>query len=114
MGSKILGLFDIRTLKVLKSSAYADGKINEAYEVEKLLETIEYAEDIKDEIDNLYKQGYNYLDIAKIYEEKGNFVNFNDNVFILYIKNLTVIFEHTSYEVKISIWTVELVATIKL
>lgn len=50
-------------------------------------------------IQEKHKQGYNYLDIAKEFRDKGNITIINDDVFLVFFdKEIVIIFEHTSFE----------------
>ena len=89
-------MFDIEELNSIKHSLYNDGgkgKIELADKIELLILKEENKEELIEEIKNKHKNGYNYLDIAKDYRDKGYLVIFNEDFFIAYIEDFLVLFQ---------------------
>jgi hypothetical protein len=87
-------------LEILKSYAYSNTNIELVEKIEKEMEQKELIEELEEYIDNKYKQGYNYLDIAKDFPNK-DYLTINDDFFLVYVKNLIIMFEHSTYSVLI-------------
>lgn len=93
-------MLDTETLEKTISCCYADGKVELAENLRKEKEKIEYIEELKEEIDKKYKQGYSYLDIVKEFKYNQYHTIINEDVFLVFISDIVIIFEHSTYQIK--------------
>ena len=95
---QMLDGFDMSTLR---SYCYGHTNVELAEKLEIAIEIEEAISDLKEHIDEKYKQGYSYLDIAMSFKDNGNYNVITDEVFLVYIstRGLMIVFEHATYQI---------------
>lgn len=92
-------MLDYYDLKRLKSYAFAvcNGELVDKVNTEII--TNDLLGDLETLIKLKYSQGYNYLDIARDFRNKGNYVIINDDVYLVFVENLVIIFQASTFDI---------------
>lgn len=91
-------MFDLFDLQKLKSYAYAETNVELGEKIEKQIAILEEIEELEDYINNKYKQGYNYWDIAKEFPNTCYSI-VKDDIYLVYLQNFLIIFEASTFKI---------------
>jgi hypothetical protein len=88
-------------MSTLRSYCYGHTNVELAEKLAIAIETEEVISDLKEYIDEKYKQGYSYLDIAMSFKDNGNHTVITDEVFLVYIsaQGIMIAFGHATYQI---------------
>lgn len=92
-------MLNIEELNKLKSYAYmnSDGELGE--KIEKEIYLLEEIEEEREKINKLNEGGWNFLDIANRYSDQGNYTYFEDDIFVVVLKNYRILFQDSCFEI---------------